>query len=221
MIVLDIETSGLDLGKAGIWQIGAVELENPENYFIEEARIDDTDQIEEGAMKVIGKTEEELRDPSKQSQKQMIIRFLEWTKKCKDRMIIGQNIGFDLLMMQTKSIRYGIHKEYIKIIGFKGLDTYTLAQMKYLKKEGKFSLKEDGRGDMGLHKVLEFCGMEDNRIALDKDGNVEKEGKNHNALEDAKLTAECFSRLVYGKTLFPEYEKFKIPEYLNKEAQEK
>ena len=33
MIVLDIETSGIDRVKCGIWQIGALELENPKNQF--------------------------------------------------------------------------------------------------------------------------------------------------------------------------------------------
>ena len=56
---------------------------------------------------------------------------------------------------------------------------------------------------MGLKNILTFCGMQDNR-------------KVHNALEDAKLTAECFSRLVYGKNLFPEYAQFKIPMGLKK-----
>lgn len=45
MIVVDIETSGLDFNKCGIWQIGALELENPANTFLEEARIDDEDEI--------------------------------------------------------------------------------------------------------------------------------------------------------------------------------
>ncbi len=66
---------------------------------------------------------------------------------------------------------------------------------------------------MGLSKILEFCGMEDTRVLL-KDGEIVKEGKPHNALEDAKLTAECFSRIVNGKNLIEEFKKFPIPEYL-------
>ena len=56
---------------------------------------------------------------------------------------------------------------------------------------------------MGLTNILKLCGMEDNRQA-------------HNALEDCKLTGECFSRLIYGKNLFSEYIQFKIPLYLTK-----
>ena len=56
---------------------------------------------------------------------------------------------------------------------------------------------------MNLKKILAFCGMEDERGY-------------HNALEDCKIEAECFNRLIYGKNLFPEYSKFEIPEYLKK-----
>ena len=76
MIVLDIEASGLDSGRCGIWQIGALDFENPDNYFLEEGRIDDEDIVEQDALKVIGKEESELRDKTKQSQKQLIINFL-------------------------------------------------------------------------------------------------------------------------------------------------
>ncbi|MFH1787636.1 MAG: 3'-5' exonuclease [archaeon] len=215
MIVLDIESSGVDTGKCGIWQIGAFEIENPENQFLEESRIDDEDLVEEGAIKITGRSEEEMRNSNKQSQKQLILNFLEWAKRCKDRIIIGHNIGWDFNILQNKCSRYEISNQFIKTIGYKGLDTYSIAQLEHLETKGDFAIKEDGRGDMGLHKVLEFCGIKDNRIILD--GNeVEKEGKPHNALEDAKLTGECFNRLVFGKNLFSEFAKFEMPEVLRK-----
>ncbi len=68
---------------------------------------------------------------------------------------------------------------------------------------------------MGLRNILKLCGIEDERRSVRED-KISREGKPHNALEDAKLTAECFSRLVYGKNLFPEYAKFKIPGELTK-----
>lgn len=68
---------------------------------------------------------------------------------------------------------------------------------------------------MGLPEVLNFCGLQDNRIRL-KETEVVKEGKPHNALEDAKLEAECLSRILYGKKLFQEFSRFDIPERLKK-----
>ena len=83
MIVVDIETSGLDFAKCGIWQIGALELENPKSYFFEDARIDEEDEIQNAALDVTGKREESLRDEKKQSQKQLLINFFAWLEKAK------------------------------------------------------------------------------------------------------------------------------------------
>ena len=195
MISLDIETSGLDSGRCGIWQIGAIEVENPGNHFLQEARIDEEDLVEEGALKVTGKTEEELRDNSKQSQKQLILNFIEWAKNCKDKVILGHNVGWDIMFLENKCIRYGISNKFQEILGYKGMDTHTIAQIIHLQKEGKFFLKENGKSDMSLPNVMKYCGLEDTRINIQK-GEVVKEGTPHNALEDAKLTAECYRRLL-------------------------
>jgi hypothetical protein len=70
---------------------------------------------------------------------------------------------------------------------------------------------------MSLPNVLDFCGIPDERLSVE--GNeINKEGKPHNALEDAKLTAECFSRVVYGKSLFSDFKKYDIPLYLRRVA---
>jgi hypothetical protein len=85
-------------------------------------------------------------------------------------------------------------------------DTHSMASMKHFELNGKFLMKKERLGmvsDMGLSNVLKFVGMKDERIV-------------HDALGDAKLTAECFSRIVYGRNLLEEYSKFKIPEYLLK-----
>jgi DNA polymerase III epsilon subunit-like protein len=85
MIILDIETSGIDKVRCGIWQIGAIDLSNPKEYFLQEGRIDEKDEIvnsgEKPVLEVLGKTEEELRDKKKQSQKQLLINFFKWIEK--------------------------------------------------------------------------------------------------------------------------------------------
>ncbi len=218
MIVLDIESSGIHTGKCGIWQIGAIDLENTDNYFLQEGRIDDTDIVEEGALKVIGKTEEELRDKNKQSQKQLILSCLKWINGCKNKLILGHNVGWDLNFIQNKCMDYKIMKEFREALGQRGMDLHTTAQNKYSQIYGKYLLKEKGSSDMNLTHVLKLCGIPDNRIRM-KEGStieVEKEGNSHSALEDCKLEGECFCRLIEGKNLFPEYSQYKIPEELRK-----
>ena len=202
MIVVDIETSGTNFLKCGIWKIGAIDFENPEQVFLEEARIDDGDKIvnmpenKKTVFEVIGKTEAQLRDKKKQSQKQLLERFFKWCEKSKAKNIMCQNPQFDLAFLQIKAQKYDLKSP----IHYRAFDLHSIAQARYLQLKGKFLL-EEGRSDMGLTNILKLCGMKDER-------------KVHNALEDAKLTAECFSRILKGKNLLKEYKKFKIPKYL-------
>lgn len=75
-----------------------------------------------------------------------------------------------------------------------------MASLKFLQVRGSLLIK-DNVSDMSLSNIIRFCGMEDKRV-------------NHNALEDTKLTAECFARIVYGKKLLREFDEYEIPEYL-------
>jgi len=198
MIVVDLEMSGLNIEKCGIWQIGAVELENPENTFLEEARIDDGDEAYADALRVTGKTEAQLRDKNKQSQKELLKNFFDWSSKISSKIMICQHPQADFAFLENKAWKYNLDFPFSHRV----FDLHSFSQAKYLEIKGKFLMKS-GDSEMGLRNTLNFVGMEDPR-------------KEHNALEDAKLTAECFSRIVYGKTLLKEYSKFKIPDYLKK-----
>ena len=63
-VVLDIETSGLDKVNCGIWQIGAIDLDDTKEVFFESSSIDDDDIVEDGALRVIGKTEDTAIQPT-------------------------------------------------------------------------------------------------------------------------------------------------------------
>ena len=202
MIVLDIETSGLT-GREGIWQIGAINLKDTRKYFLQEGKIDDEDNIQPQALRVTGKTEKELRDPKKQSQKQLILNYLDWVKEQKERIFFGENPGFDAMMIQDKAYKYSIDNAFRKIHGHRTMDIHTLAQRKYKEIHGIYLL-EDGKDSMNLSAVLKFCGLPDERINLRGD-EVVKNGKAHNALEDCKLEGEACWRLEEGKNLFQEY----------------
>jgi len=213
MIVVDIETSGLYPEKNGIWQIGAVDFFNPENTFLEESRIDEEDAISPEALKVIGKTESELRDKNKQSQKELIEKFFEWTKSVKIKNLVCHTF-LDHNFLSMKARLYNIKIPF----AFRAFDLHSMAQALYYKENEKFLLEENENkitSSMSLPKIMDLCGLEDNRIQI-KGSEIIKEGKPHNALEDAKIEAECLSRILNGKNLFPEYEKFPVPKNLKK-----
>jgi len=202
-IVLDIETSGIDKVNCGIWQIGAIDLNDTSEYFFEEGKIDGKDKIintkgKTPVLEVIGKTETDLRDKSKQSQKQLLKNFFNWVDKRPMKNFLCQNPQFDVAFLEIKSMKYKLKMPF----HYRSFDLHNIAQTKYFDLNKKFLIRkgEDYSG-MDLTNVLKFCGMEDDR-------------KVHNALEDCKLTGECFYRLVLGKNLFPEYSKYKIPKEL-------
>ncbi len=210
MIVLDIETSGVYPEKHGIWQIGALDLYNPVNTFIEESRIDNEDLVAEQALKVIGKTESYLRDSNKQSQRKLLENFFKWTETVNMKNALCQNPQFDLGFITYKARKYGLNYP----LHHRAFDLHSIAQARYQQLYGDLLIKNN-YSDMGLTNILKFCGLEDKRIKM-KEGEVEQEGTPHNGLEDAKLTAECFSRLIYGKSLLDEFLQYKISEYLQK-----
>jgi len=209
MIIIDIETSGkFDPVKNGICQIGAIELENPSNTFFQEARIDQEDLVEEESLFIMGKTEAELRDDKLQSQKELLQNFISWVSKIQTKIFVAQNTPFDYGFISLKAKKYGLENPF----RHRTYDLHTFATMKILQVEGKIPLK-NGESVLCLSKILGFCGIEDKRIKIDE-GIVVKHGTPHNALEDAKLEAECISRILYGKNLLEEFKKFEIPEKL-------
>lgn len=214
-VVLDIETSGLDRTRCGVWQIGAIDLNTMEE-FLQESRIDNDDFIESDALIVIGKTEEDLRDEQKISQRELLDNFYRWIEKKSMRNVLCQNPQFDVAVLEMRAKKYGIKKT----IQHRAFDLHTIAQAMHLKINGEFLIKSSKDGgnfesDMNLTNVLKFCGLPDKRKQL-MDGKVTQEGNPHNALEDCKLTAECFSRLLYGKNMFPEFKKYEVPEELKR-----
>jgi len=211
MIVLDIETSGMSISRSGVWQIAALDLISKDE-FIDEARLDENDEITDEALEITGKTEEELRDENKQSQKELIQKFFYWLRNKKEKNFICQNPQFDIAWVSFRCEKYGIKKEY----PYRAFDLHTIAQLKHSQIHGSFLLKEikgEIKSDMNLPNILKFCGIPDERMYI-RDGKVIQEGKPHDALEDCKLEGECFSRLVYGRNLFQEFKKFPVPNYL-------
>ncbi|MEK6885805.1 MAG: exonuclease domain-containing protein [Nanoarchaeota archaeon] len=198
MITVDLEMSGLNSDKCGVWQIGAVDLKTKE-FFIEEAKIDKEDMVEEGALKIIGKSEIELRDKKKQTQKELITNFFKWAKS-RAKTIVGEVPQLDVEFLTKKARKYRLDYPF----HHRTFDLHSVAQTKYFEIKGKFLFK-DNHSELGTTGITAFCGIEN--ILFER---------NHDALEDAKLVAECFTRLIRGRKFLPEYSSYKIPRYLLK-----
>lgn len=214
MIVLDIETSGLT-HDCGICEIGAINTNDLSKTFLQDCRIDEGDTITEGAMRVNGRNLDILKDKNKQTQKELIENYLNWIIIQEEKIFYGQNVAWDISMIQAKSIKYDLHKKFLEVHMQRGMDLHTLAQERYFEINGKYLLKETGQSAFNLGKILEFCGIPDERINV-KGNEIIREGKYHTALEDCALEGEAIYRLKFGKNLFKEFKQFEIPVYLRK-----
>jgi DNA polymerase III epsilon subunit-like protein len=194
MIVLDIETTGLDPAKHGIVSVGAVEFENPDNQFYEECRVSEGVPIEQEAVNINGFSHEAMRDVSKQTTGSLLENLLEWIQTCGEWTIAGHNVHCDIEFIDRAASKFdvgpldhgrgGVFHDRI-------IDTHSLVWMD-LVRSGE-DLPKDGKySNVSSDFIFKYVG-------------IDHERNTHNALEDAQLTAEAVSRLIYDKKLFDKW----------------
>ncbi|MFT7507604.1 MAG: DNA polymerase III epsilon subunit-like protein [Acidimicrobiales bacterium] len=195
MLIVDVEASGTNYQKHSIVSIGAVDFDNPENRFYEECKIWENAHIMEGALEVNGFTEAEITDPSKQTEAEIVEKFITWSRTFTDRTLTGQNISFDRDFLRAGAQRAGLNWDF----AYRTIDTHSLCWMHIVKRGNKPPVDtEHKRSNLDLNAVLGYCGIPD-------------EPNPHNALTGALCHAEVTSRLLYDKKLLPEFEHLDIP----------
>jgi len=204
MIVVDVETTGLDAKKNAICSIGAFYLFRPEHakffiaekQFYAELRVPNDAEIADRALEINGFDRNELRSPSRTNPEKGIREFIAFAEPCHDRTIAGENPRFDLDFLRATAQKYNVDFHS----GYRTRDLHTTCSDTHDRLDITIPLK-DGRTDIDLDYTLRFIGLP-------------PEPKPHNGLTGAKLEAEAISRLIFGKNLFPEYQHYKVPEYL-------
>jgi DNA polymerase III epsilon subunit-like protein len=196
MIVVDVETTGINARKNSIVSIGAVDYNNPGNQFYEECKIWDGAEIDPKALEINGFTEEELKYSNKQSVREIVKNFVYWTEDIENKTFAGQNPRFDLDFISVSANKTGLKHSF----GYRTIDLHGLCFSHYLTRGLKPPIA-GGRTDLYADKIFEYVGLP-------------PEPKPHNALTGAKFEAEAFSRLIVGKNLLEEFRENKIPDYL-------
>jgi DNA polymerase III epsilon subunit-like protein len=195
MLVLDIEGSGTNYEKHSILSIGALDLQNPTNRFYGECRMWEGAHVMEDALKVNGFSEAQITDPAKESEVELITRFMAWSEELTDRTIGGQNPSFDRDMSKAAAARAGINWN----LAYRTIDTHSLAWMHMIKRGVTPPLDAaHKRSALNLDAILVYCGIPD-------------EPDPHNALTGAMCHAEVISRLLYNKKLLPEFSQYELP----------
>ena len=105
MIVVDVETTGVDPRIASIVSIGAVDFTDPTRTFYEECRMWEGADVLKEALAVNGMSREEVTDPNKKTEAAITTMFLEWALKAKNHTIAGQNPFFDYEFIQAACLR--------------------------------------------------------------------------------------------------------------------
>ena len=196
MIIVDVETTGLDPKKYSIVSIGAVDFKNSERQFYSECRVWDGALVSEESLEINGLTKEEVRDPNKKPLEEIMNEFKKWVDESSDVTLAGQNPSFDRDFLNNSFRRIGIDFKFAA----RNVDLHSVAYYDHIKK-GIAIPHKNSHSDLSLDNIAKYVGL------------IE-EPKPHNALTGAKLEAEAFSRIMYGKQLLPEFESYKIPKHL-------
>lgn len=194
MIIIDVEASGTEAHKHSIVSLGALDFANPTNRFYEECRIWDGAHIMDGALEVNGFTKEQITDPNKQSEADLVHTFLHWSEGVEERTFAGQNVSFDRDFVRYAAERAG-HTEWP--FAYRTVDTHTLCYMHMISRGLRPPIAHR-RSALDLDAVLNYCG-------------IPEEPTPHNALTGALSHAEVVSRLLYGRKLLPEFAEYEIP----------
>jgi DNA polymerase III epsilon subunit-like protein len=120
--------------------------------------------------------------------------LLEWIQTCEEWTIAGHNVHCDIEFIDRAAREFDIEPlghGRGGVFHDRIIDTHSLVWMDSVR-SGK-NLPKGGRySDVSSDFVFKHVG-------------IDHERDTHNALEDAKLTAEAISRLLYDKKLFDEF----------------
>lgn len=196
MIVVDVETSGLNPWRSSILSIGALDFHNPSNTFYAECRVWEGAEVSPEALAINGFTEDSIHDPAKPSLEQLMARFIEWVRPITDQTLAGVNPFFDRDFLKASAYRY----RYDWGPGRRIVDLHSLCYAHQLSR-GITPPTEQGRTSINADTTFAYVGLP-------------AQPTPHHAMTDVKLEAESFSRLIHGRQLLEEFHQYSLPPYL-------
>lgn len=193
MIIVDVESSGVEPTKHSVLSIGAIDFFNSKNEFYGECRIWDGAHIMDEALAVNGFSREEITDKNKQSEESLVKSFLDWVAPLDEHTIAGQNPSFDRDAIHKAAERYHLNWP----LAYRTIDLHTACYF-HMVRNGITPPVAHKRSDLNSDKIMKYVG-------------IPAEPRPHNALNGAKVATEALSRLLYGKTLLEEFKGYPVP----------
>ncbi len=196
MIVIDLQTTGWDERKDAVVSIGAVDFDKPTRQFYGECKLSPGAAISDEASRAFKFDTASLFDNRKPDAEQVVKEFLSWSEGSELRTLAGQNPWFDAAFLKAAVDRFNFRWKF----GYRHVDLHSIyfARLANLGREIPMQKHLDA---LSLGNILKGVGL------------VYGPGR-HSSLENAKLEAEAFARLMYGKTLLKEFARCEIPQHL-------
>ena len=193
MIVVDVETTGVDPDRHSIVSIGAVDFLHPERRFYEECCIWDGAIISDEALVINGYTREEVVDTKKQSLEEILKKFFIWIEESEEHTIMVLHPIFDLSFLDESAERYHLQLPFPK----RSLDLHSIC-FAHMIKSGLIPPIINKHSAVNSDLIMQYVG-------------IPTEPKPHIAINGALHEAEAFSRLLYDKNLLPEFAEYPLP----------
>ena len=190
MIIVDIETGGLDCRENPILSIGAVDFESLQTFYGEcHPRL--STMVEDEALAINGFTHDyiwEQQDPNI-----LLSNFRFWVARLDtDFTIAGVNPSFDRDFLFYNFKHFKIDNPF----SYRTVDLHSIAYA-HMKKHHRM-IPLDGRNNkISTDVVLVYTG-------------IPAEPRPHNGLKGAIYEAEAFSRLIYKRSIFKEFRDFEL-----------
>ncbi len=197
MIVVDVETTGLDPSRHSIVAIGAVDFSHPENQFYRECRIFTGAQVQEAALARNGFTVEGITDESKPTLESVSAEFIQWCQQIPERTLAGHNTAFDRNFLQSSADRYNLAWRF----GTRVLDLHSFGWM-HMTGHGHTPPNRGGHSGLSADAIFQYTGLPAEPLP-------------HHGLMGAKMEAEAFCRLMHGHTLLREFDVHPLPAHVS------
>lgn len=193
MIVVDVETTGLNPDKHSLLSIGAVDFENPERQFYEECQIWPGAHVDAKALAVNGFTKEQINDSRKLTEGEIVQNFLAWVGASAEQTVAGQNPFVDVSFIEAGARRNHMSTSLHHRI----IDQHSICFAHMMKRGIKPPMK-DKEYNLNSDAIMTYVG-------------IPTEPRPHIGINGARWEAEALSRLLYDKPFFDDFKKYPVP----------
>lgn len=195
MIVVDIESTGVDPHMNGLISIGAINWRDPNSYFYGEARPTQGVEITDGALEINGYTRGQLEALPK-DMPTLLTEFFAWVRQQEVPLVLGgHNTQFDLNFIKKETLRVGMSSKECPF-PYHTIDLHTLAHADYFRTHGMFY-----PGTMSSSMIYERLGLPE-------------EYRPHHALNGAIWETEAMGRIMLRRSIFADFKDFPVREVL-------